>query len=168
MSASQAYLVTFEKFKTLCLLTNVYKRTRWIPKIVTYKQTESFSRAKCHLRRVSDQRVLLVFFLAVARFSQMKNEVLCNGRAATTSCKNNWDTVYYFGLTDLRVILPSSSPYQSCKQYRTMLKTCRNNFEGRGGEGEYYIALTCDKQPFEIRKVAGFFPGVAQHFWIWL
>ena len=65
---------------------------------------------------------------------------------ATTSCKNTWDTVPYFGLNVLATSLclwsPSSS-HQSCQQFKTMLTTKWNNFEWWEGEAEYYVSRTC-------------------------
>ena len=64
--------------------------------------------------------------------------------AATTSCQRTWDTVPYFSINGLSMILclwSPSTPHKSCWQYRTMLKTLRNNFKP-DGEGRSVLYLT--------------------------
>ena len=82
-----------------------------------------------------------------------------------------WDTVPYFGINGLSMILcswsPLPPPYQSCQQYKTILKTWRNNFEWEGG-GRSVLYLT-DRWPGAILSKKGrFFVGVPQHFCNWL
>ena len=47
---------------------------------------------------------------------------------------------------------PPSTPYQSRQQYKTILKTWRNNFEWEEG-GQYYISQSNDQERFEVRDV---------------
>ena len=67
---------------------------------------------------------------------------------ATTNCKKMLRHCPLFWLDwpvyDFVLVILSSYPYQSCYQYKTMLKTWLNNFKWMEGGGECYISQTCD------------------------
>ena len=78
---------------------------------------------------------------------------------ATTSCKSTWDTVPYFCLNGLSMILCLWSSLHPLSKLLA-LQDHAQNFEEqlwmvRGEEGgECYISQTCDKQRFEVEKVS--------------
>ena len=83
--------------------------------------------------------------IATAKLTHLRSNQRYIAIFATTSCKSTLDNVPYFGIDGLSMILclwhPPSTPHQSCQQYKTMLKTWRNNFKWEGG-GRSVLYLT--------------------------
>ena len=79
----------------------------------------------------------------------------------TTSCKNTWDTLPYFGLTSLFMVFslwyPLLAPlikFLLASGAGPSWKLGGVTWNGGEEEGEYYISRTCDLQGFKLRKVA--------------
>ena len=76
-------------------------------------------------------------------------------KRATTSCKSTWDTVPYFGLNGLSMILCLWTPLHPkvASNTRPYSKLGGTTLNGREEGGQYYILQTCDLGRFEARKV---------------
>ena len=91
------------------------------------------------------------FCQAVRRGFTVLDKFICT----TTSCKSTWDTVPYFGINGLSMILCLWSPslIKVSSNTRPYSKLGGTTLNGREGGGQYYISQTCDQERFAARKV---------------
>ena len=75
----------------------------------------------------------------------------------STSCKSTRDTVPYFGINGLSMILCLWSPLHGLIKVASNTRPCSNlggtTLNGREEGGQYYFSQTCDQERFEARKV---------------
>ena len=128
----------------------------WSPMNVTISRQKKWF---CYLNLA----VTLISQFCVAKLAKGKNN-------ATTSCKSTWDTVPYFGLNGLSMILCLWSPLHPFSKLLAIQDHTQNLEEqlwmGAGGRSVLYLT---DLWPWAIWSKKGrFFVGVSQHFCNWL
>ena len=86
-----------------------------------------------------------------------KESIVSSCMCAATSCKSTRDTVPYFGINGLSMILCLWSPLHPLSKLlsntRPYSKLGGTTFNGREEGGQYYISQTCDQERFDAKTV---------------
>ena len=109
--------------------------------------------------------------LAVTLISQFCAAKLAKGKNnATTSCKSTWDTVPYFGINSLSMILCLWSPLHPLSKLLAIQDHTQNLEEQlwMGGRREVSIISHRPVTRSDLKQERSFFVGVSQHFCNWL
>ena len=89
------------------------------------------------LKRLAGQeelaRMATQTFLDILSQELLNRHTVIPSIITTTSWKSTWDTVPYFGINGLSLILCLWSPLHPLSKLLAMLKTWKNNFEWKGG-----------------------------------
>ena len=87
---------------------------------------------------------------------------------ATTSCKSTWDTVPYFGINGLSMILCLWSPLHPLSKLLAIQDHTQNLEEQLWMGGGRSVLYLTEQWPGAIWSKKRFFEGVSQHFCKWL